>query len=210
MLDDDPAKLSAALQQLEAERNRRIDERVAQGKAVYGDPIVVGWAGAAGVTNEVRRDGQGREIYPRPNEDGERIGIIITGVPRAGRDDGYVPCEQPATFATFDRCEPPTENQPKSPAPRSAAQPDAAETKRIVATISPRDERDLGVVFEGSYKVQFGQVYVYSADGKSLGSLPVGPDDNVELVARRLLREKLGGGAADFYGRIPYPKLSIH
>ena len=210
-MQDDPAKLSAALEQLEAERNRRIDQRVAEGKAVYGDPIVVGWPGAADrVANEVRRDAQGREIYPRPNENGERIAVVITGVPRAGRDDGYQPPEQPAAFATFDRCEPPTENQPKPPPPRSAAQPDATEAKRIIATIPPRDERDLGVMFEGSYKVQSGQVYVYSADGKSLGSLPVGPDDNVELIARRLLREKLGGGAADFYGRIPYPKLSIH
>jgi len=33
-MQDDPAKLSAALEQLEAERNRRIDEKVAQGKAV--------------------------------------------------------------------------------------------------------------------------------------------------------------------------------
>src|SRR5262249_22452808 len=193
------------------ERNRHIDEKVAQGKAVYGDPIVVGWPGAADrIANEVRRDAQGREIYPRPNENGERIAVVITGVPRAGRDDGYQPPEQPATYAAFDRCEPPTANQPKSPPPRSAAQPDATEAKRIIATIPPRDERDLGVVFEGSYKIQFGQVHVYSADGKSLGALPIRPDDNAELVARRLLREKLGGGAADFYGRIPYPKLSIH
>ena len=214
MLDDDPAKLSAALEQLEAERNRRIDEKVAQGKAVYGDPVVVGYSGAH-AANEVRRDPAGREVYPRPlvGKDGEikRYDVIVTGVPRAGRDDGYEPPKQLAPFpASMRRYEPPTENQPKSPAPRSVAQPDVTEAKRIIATIPPRDERDLGVVFEGSYKVQFGQVYVYSADGKSLGSLPVGPDDNVELVARRLLREKLGGGAADFYGRIPYPKLSIH
>ena len=210
-MQDDPAKLSAALEQLEAERNRRIDEKVAQGKAVYGDPIVVGWPGAADrVANEVRRDAQGREIYPRPLENGERIAVVITGVPRAGRDDGYEPPEQPARFATFDKCEPPTANQPKSPAPRPAAQSDATETRRIVATISPRDERDPGIIFEGSYKVQFGQVYVYSADGKSLGSLPVAAGDDVELIARRLLRDKLGGGSSDFYGAIAYPKLSIH
>ena len=208
-MQDDPAKLSAALEQLEAERNRRIDEKVAQGKAVYGDPVVVGYSGAH-AANEVRRDAQGREIYPRPLENGERIAVVITGVPRAGRDDGYQPPEQPATYAAFDRCEPPTESQPKSPAPRSAAQPDVTEAKRIVATISPRDERDLGVVFEGSYKIQFGQVHVYSADGKSLGALPIRPDDNAELVARRLLREKLSGGSLDFLGRINYPKLSIH
>src|SRR5262249_47292934 len=105
-MQDDPAKLSAALEQLEAERNRRTDETVAQGKAVYGDRAVVGYSGAH-EANEARRDAQGREIYPRPNENGERIAVVITGVPRAGRDDGYQPPEQPATYAAFDRCEPP-------------------------------------------------------------------------------------------------------
>ena len=208
-MQDDPAKLSAALEQLKAERNRRIDEKVAQGKAVYGDPIVVGWPGAAHrLANEIRRDDQGREIYPNPKYG--RIGVVITGVPRAERDGGYVPPEQPSIEPAIYRHGPPTENQPKSPAPRSVAQPDVTEAKRIIATIPPRDERDLGIVFEGSYKIQFGQVHVYSADGKSLGALPIRPDDNAELVARRLLREKLSGGSLDFLGRINYPKLSIH
>jgi len=210
---DDPAKIAEALEQLEAERERRIDEKVAQGKAVYENPIVVGYARVAErIANEVRRDAQGREIYSRPftGRDGntQRIDAIITGVPRAGRDDGFeLPPAQPAPFPV-QRYEP-AETKSSLP-PRSAAQPDATETKRVIATIAPRDERDCGIVFEGSYKVQFGQVHVYSADGKSLGSLPVGPDDDVESVARKLLRDKLGGNFSDFYGTIRYPKLSIH
>ena len=109
---------------------------------------MVGWSGAADrVANEVRRDAQGREIYPQPNENGERIGIIITGVPRAGRDDGYVPSEQPAAFAAFDRCEPPAESQPKSPPPRSAAQPDVTEAKPIIATRGVKHEAAVGVLW---------------------------------------------------------------
>src|SRR5262249_33168007 len=143
-MQDDPAKLSAALEQLEAERNRRIDEKVAQGKAVYGDAVVVGYSGAY-TANEVRRDAQGREIYPRPLENGERISMVITGVPRAGRDDGHEPPKQPATHAALDRCEPPPkESQPKPPPPRSASRPDMVEAKKISATIPPRSEADFG------------------------------------------------------------------
>ena len=204
---DDRAKMAEALGRLEEERERRIDQKVAEGKAVYGNPIVVGWSGAADRV-AVRRDDQGREIYPRPNEDGERIAVVITGVPRAGRDDGYQPPEQPATYAAFDRCEPPMENQPKSPPPRSAPRPDMVEAKKISATIPPRSEADLGVVFFGAYRVQFGQVFVEDENGKPLGSLPVAAGDDVELIARRLLQDKLGGSSSDFYGRIIYPKMS--
>jgi len=179
-------------------------------QAVYGAPVVVGYSGAY-KANEVRRDPQGREVFPLPlvGRDGStaRIAVVITGVPRAGRDDGYEPPAQPAPPYPMQRYEP---AEPKSASPPPRPQPDATETKRIIATIAPRDERDCGIVFEGSYKVQFGQVHVYSADGKSLGSLPVGPDDDVESVARKLLRDKLGGNFSDFYGTIRYPKLSIH
>jgi hypothetical protein len=213
-LPDDPAALEAALERLESERQRLIDLKVARGEAVFGDPIIIGVPRPGDRIDEVRRDAQGREIYPRPmvGKGGkiERWSMIITGVPRAGRDDHYeLPPGQPRCVGVPDDV-PPAQDQPKSPPPRSATQPDATEAKRIVATIPPRDERDLGIVFEGSYKVQFGQVYVYDADGRSLGALPIGPDDNVELVARRLLREKLAGNSSGFYGRVAYPKLSIH
>jgi hypothetical protein len=42
MRTDDPAKLSAALEQLEAEKQRRIDERIAKGEVISMSPIVVG------------------------------------------------------------------------------------------------------------------------------------------------------------------------
>jgi hypothetical protein len=107
MSTDDASKLQAALAQLEQERWRRIDQKVADGKAVYGDPIVVGRPeSVARIANKVRRDAAGREIYPRPivEKDGEtsRIGVVITGVPRAGRDDGGAEEAPAAPKATKD------------------------------------------------------------------------------------------------------------
>jgi len=94
MLTEDPAKLEAALAELEAEKQRRIDERVDKGEAVrVASPVVV--VGVEQPTDallerakadkiaELRAAGEKREIY----FDAEPT-VIITGVPRAGRDDG--------------------------------------------------------------------------------------------------------------------------
>ena len=147
---------------------------------------------------------------PVVGKDGEttRIEAVITGVPRAGRDDAYqFPAAQDKATNKVSKCEAPEE---KSPPLRSAAQPDTTESRRITATIPPRSEADCGIVFFGSYKVEGGQVHVADQDGHSLGSLPINPGDDVESVARKLLRDKLGGNFSDFYGTIRLPKLSIH
>src|SRR5262249_32017207 len=95
------------------------------------------------------------------------------------------------------------------PARPARVVPDMTEAKKITATIAPiRDERDFGTVIFGSYKVEGGQVHVADQDGRALGSLPVGPDDDVEAVARRLLREKTAANS-DFFGRINYRKRSL-
>jgi hypothetical protein len=51
-------------------------------------------------------------------------------------------------------------------------------------------------------------VHVVDAEGRAVGSLPVGPSDDVELIARRLLKDKMAGNSSDFFGRIAYPKIS--
>src|SRR5262249_6031173 len=91
---DDRAKMAEALDRLEQERERRIDQKVAEGKGIYGPPLVAACAeSVASVTKEPRRDGQGREIFPDPANG--RIEIIITGVPRAERDPDFRLPEQP-------------------------------------------------------------------------------------------------------------------
>jgi hypothetical protein len=91
----DPKKLEAALEQLEAEKQRRIDEKVEKGEAVrVPSPVVV--VGVEQPTDalierakadklaELRAAGEKREIY----FDADKPTVIVTGVTRAGRDDG--------------------------------------------------------------------------------------------------------------------------
>jgi hypothetical protein len=51
-------------------------------------------------------------------------------------------------------------------------------------------------------------VRVYDVDGNLLGSARLRPGDDVEVAAKKLLREKHGVGG--FYGRINYRRSSLH
>jgi hypothetical protein len=91
----DLAKLEAALAELEAEKQRRIDDKVDKGEGVrVTSPVVV--VGVEQPTDallqrakadkiaELRAAGEKREIH----FDANKPTVIVTGVPRAGRDDG--------------------------------------------------------------------------------------------------------------------------
>jgi hypothetical protein len=91
----DPEKLAAALEQLETERRRRLDERFEKGVAVRVPPVVVGVPGCEGAERarrqaELRAAGETREVIFgfEPDDGSDVIDVIITGVPRPGRDDG--------------------------------------------------------------------------------------------------------------------------
>ena len=193
---DDPAKIAEALAQLEQERERRINEKIDAGKAIRV-PLL---ATTTTQDLETRKELKRREL----NTDREIIFdtvVVNTGVPRAGPGDLIRRVTEKAPAAQ------PGPEPPPQPIMRA---PDIPEPKRIMATIPPRDERDCGIVFEGAYTVASGMVHVADQDGKPLGSLPVAVGDDVELIARRLLRDKLGGAHSDFLGPIRYPRISIH
>src|SRR5215471_18315171 len=75
----------ALLEELEAEKRRRIEAKIESGKAVLMPPIVVG----APQSESRTKDDLGREVYHgRRTKEGaiEHLDMIVTGVPRAGRD----------------------------------------------------------------------------------------------------------------------------
>jgi len=85
---DDPKKLKAALEQLEAEKQRRIDAKVEKGEAVRVKlNVVVGTEDEVDAAverawqrklAELREAGDTRKIYLSEDD-----WVIITGVPRA-------------------------------------------------------------------------------------------------------------------------------
>jgi hypothetical protein len=79
-----PEAMRALVQELEIEAERRRQERVAKGEYVAGPRVVAGHADSAAhiekrISAEMRAAGERREVI---FDD-----VIITGVPRAGRDD---------------------------------------------------------------------------------------------------------------------------
>jgi len=64
------------------------------------------------------------------------------------------------------------------------------------------------VIVEGFYRVAGGLVYVESFEGQPLGSAAYQSGDDVEFIARRLLKK--GGGGDGFWAAISYPHRATH
>jgi hypothetical protein len=193
-----------ALERLEQERERRIREKIATGEVVCLPPLVVGALGSIAAARTaalaaVRAGGEKRNVVfgSKVGDEGERIDVIITGVPRSGRepDDYRTPAviEPPAPSVLSRRT---TSDRPVSE-PRDQGQPAAqkqiepAEIHRIWAqTEQPSDRNPGGSVIEGQYRIVDGMVRVADMEGKLLGVAPIGPGDDAKGIARRILRDK--------------------
>ena len=87
--------LAATIAKLEAEKQSRIEEKIAKGEAVRVLPIVVGSPGSVDTEKarrlaELRAGGETREVIFgfKPADGSDASEVIVTGVPRRGRDDG--------------------------------------------------------------------------------------------------------------------------
>jgi hypothetical protein len=86
---DEPKTVLAAIERLEAEKRRRIDEKIEKGEAIREEFLVVRAAPDDAPDLEclqrlTKTDGAGCEVIFDP------ITVMYTGVPRSGRDDKYV------------------------------------------------------------------------------------------------------------------------
>ena len=199
MSPDDPEKLKAALEHLESERERRIQAKVAEDKAIR-QPLVVVLGGPedmdakvesakAARLAELRGAGEKREVVFEKQ-------VIITGVPRSPRNYETQSADERPDYGShlkkYDtRPIPPL---PKLPEAKVEAPPDPQHVRTEVRQC--KNDDDAGEVVEGYYDVRDGQVYVWTVENGSrpLGQAPLRPGDDVASVARRLLREKVGRG----------------
>ena len=72
----------------------------------------------------------------------------------------------------------------------------------------PTESNPGGTIAEGFEQHTDSQVRVYDTDGNLLGSAASRPGDDIEVVARRVLREKKRSTA--FYDPIAYPRSALH
>ena len=79
----------------------------------------------------------------------------------------------------------------------------------IMATLrSSRRTRPAGVIARGYYRHTPTKVRVYDTEGALLGAADLRPGDDVEVAARKLLKDKCGG--TGFYGPPSYSRRSMH
>jgi hypothetical protein len=204
----DKAIVAAAIERLEAEQQRRRDERVARGEAiraplciVVGDPEQV----AAEIERdkarkiaELREAGEQREIvFDEPM-------VIITGVPRCGSDESFEAppiakadkAHRVEDFGARRRVSEALSSvdtpMPSTPAPASAEEPaEPLDVHRVHIQIAPPTENDPGAIVEGSYTLTAdGVLRVYDADDNLLGTEHLQPGADAVAAARRVLRAK--------------------
>jgi hypothetical protein len=208
----DPEKLAAAIQELEAERRRREDERVAAGTAIRVQLSVVVAPGedeaealARAKAGHTQPEGEKREVlFEDPI-------VVITGVPRAGR----TPPDWKSEPNTADPAYRPPTPTPTVPAPEPAPAPvaerePAPEWRAIKTQVTAPSEGGLGgVIAEGWYAIVDGELRIEDWRGRMFAR-PIAPGEDAAMLARKVLREKWASHDGGFNDPIRYPPRSIH
>jgi hypothetical protein len=219
MDDIDPDKLDAARERLEAERERRLHERIASGEIVSVPIFVVAGSevevrkkveeAKASALADLRAAGETREVVF------DDVTMAVTGVLRPGEaaDPASVP-SAPSFLSSEDRA-----IRPPLPAPVPTAvgtdlveeeepPPPIIESYVCVQTRQCRDDDDVGQIAEGWYSIDGKVVTVTNKIGGHVGSRAMLADEDPRVVAKQLLREKITP-TEDFQRRLSYPNAGL-
>jgi len=200
----------AALEQAEAERRRRFNEKIEKGEALRLLPVVVGYpcrvaAEKARKIDALRAAGETREVTfeEAPTEYGPApISAIATGVPRPHRD-GEARCEN-CNCRSIELSASQREREHQRELERKQYEPPLREVVRKPTPELPLPTQwwpfrvqlragnggdDPGQIIEGRYGVSNSFVYVEDDQGKPVGMQRLGPNDNAAGVAQKILRE---------------------
>jgi len=204
MDDTDPAKLEAALEQLEAEKARRRQAKIDAGEMVSIQTVVVV---AAADEDEDLEDATARAIAKHPAPDDGRpvhreFAYIITGVPR-GDPDQAEPSPQLQTASSEEGPSHPSTEEPAASGPLSCSRP----TYVRVVVSNGNDDGDPGAIAEAYYTIEDGVVVLRDRDDKHITSRALLKGEDPAVLARSLLRE--AEQPKDFNRPIHYPKLGL-
>jgi hypothetical protein len=204
MTDIDPDKLEAALDQLEAERERRLQAKIDSGEVVSVQTVVVV------DPEEDIEDAKARALARHPvSDDGRAIHreffYVFTGVPR---DPDFGQWEQSSQIQSSSKgtADPPDEVEPAGSGGVSSPSPPSQPTYIFVTTRQATND-DPGAIAEALWSVDDGCVVLTDLEGRHIksGTLLKGVDP--AQLARVLLRE--AEEPKDFARPIRYPKLGL-
>ena len=198
--DIDPEKARAALEQLEAEKARRLHAKIEAGECVSVRATVVIGPDDDAETEKARvlaslptSDPEGRAIH-------YDVWVITTGVPR-GDPDQAEPAPQVQTASSEGPSHPSTE-EPAASGP-SCSRP----TYVRVIIRNGNDDGDPGAIAEAWFTIEDGAVVLRDADDKHITSRALLRGEDPAVLARSLLRE--AEQPKEFNRPIHYPKLGL-
>jgi hypothetical protein len=211
MDDTDQDKREAALlARLEAEREQRLAERIAEGEVVRVPVFVV--AGSAAAARAQVEEAKAAELAKLREAGDQRevtffVELIVTGVRRHDEEPSG-PAWKPVPRAPSRTPEASCPNDATSRPPAAAPQLPVIETYIAVQTRACRDDDDAGEVAEGWYSIDGKTVTVTDTRGGYVGSRAMIAGEDPKTVAKGLLREKVPEGE-DFNRRLSYPNMGM-
>jgi hypothetical protein len=200
-IDIPPDKLEAALDQLGAERERRLQAQIDSGEIVSTPMTIVVARGEDGEEVKARALAN----LPTTTPDGRAIHydllVVVTGVPRRDPDFGE-PSVQTASSAGVTLSAP-----SKEPAGSGVSIAPSQPTYVRVIIRNGDEDGDPGQIAEAWYTIEDGALVLRDADDKHITSRALLKDDDPALLAKSLLRETENPKA--FNDPIRYPKLGL-
>jgi hypothetical protein len=203
MGDIDHNKALAALEQLETEKERRLQAKIDSGELVVQTVTVVCGrdedaeaATARALANLPTSTSDGRAVH-------HDLQVIVTGVPR---DPDFGQWGPQAQTASSERAAHPFEEPAGSGAAILSAlsQPTPTYVRVIIRN---GDDGDPGQIAEAYYTIEDGLLVLRDADDKHITSRALLKGDDPAVLAKSLLRE--AEAPKDFNRPISYPKLGL-
>jgi hypothetical protein len=198
MADIDHDKTLAALEQLETEKARRLQDKIAAGDIVSQTVTVVCFrdedveeACERALANLPTLGPDGRPIH-------HDLSVIVTGVPRDPDFGKWVPTQISSEGVA----------SPSEPARGGEVSPSPSEPipTHVQITISNGTEGDPGAIVEAYYTIEEGLLVLRDRDKKFITSRGLLKNEDPAVLARILLRERAPN---DFQQPLRYKPLGI-
>jgi hypothetical protein len=199
MADIDPDRALAALEQLEAEKARRLQAQVDSGEVVSIQTVVVVFR------DEDAEDAKRRAVARHPIPDDGRhhreFFYIFSGVPRDPDFGQWVP-PQVQTAASPSGPDHPDEVEAASGLPISCSRP-----VYVRVIIRNGEGGDPGQIAEAYYTIEEGLLVLRDSNDKHITSRALLNGEDPAVLARILLRE--AEEPKEFQRPLHYPKLGL-
>jgi hypothetical protein len=203
MDDINHEKTLAALERLESEKARRLQEKIDAGEVVAREVRVVV------VPDEGAEAAMTRALEGNPATAGihDEFLYIVTNIPpkEHWKEQESSPPAAEASVSSVGPCCPPSEEPAGSGGVSSPSPPSQPTYVRVI--ISNGEDGDCGRIAEGKYIVEDGAVILRDSNGKFITSRALLAGEDPAVLARILLRE--AEEPKDFQRPIHYPPMGL-